>query len=577
MSEVISNPLLSLLRDQEMLDDLQLEEINEELNRSGNPVMDIIKDYGYMDVESMLQVVSGYLGAEVMQVNPGMVTDELKEMLNSETAQAYQCVPVGLEDEMLKVAFVDPLDPSKVDELGYVVPLPIQTVLADPAQVTQCLSEAYAAEGGGASTVQIESGIADILSQMDAEADVDAAEVGDVVEDGALDLTSDEDEMPVVKFVNLVLLQAVQDRASDIHFEPFEEEFKIRYRVDGALYEMTPPPLHLAMPVASRLKIMANLDISERRMPQDGRISCSIGGRQVDLRLSTLPTAFGESVVLRVLDRSAVSLELEHLGFPDSVSDYVQQAIKQPNGIFVVTGPTGCGKTTTLYSCLRRINKTDHKLLTVEDPVEFDIEGIMQVPVKESVGMTFAKALRAFLRQDPDVIMVGEMRDLETSQIAIQASLTGHLVLSTLHTNDAPGAVTRLVDMGVEPFLISSTLMGVLAQRLVRKVCSSCKTPFEPTEQQLNQLKLSPEDIGDKEFYYGSGCGDCNDTGYKGRRGIYELLEVSESIRSLINDRAPTVVVRQKAVEDGMITLREDGLRSIFTGDSSVEEILKYT
>ena len=478
-----------------MLDDLQLEEINEELNRSGNPVMDIIKDYGYMDVDSMLQVVSGYLGAEVMQVNPGMVTDELKEMLNSETAQAYQCVPVGLEDEMLKVAFVDPLDPSKVDELGYVVPLPIQTVLADPAQVAQCLSEAYAAEGGGASTVQIESGIADILSQMDAEADVDAAEVGDVVEDGALDLTSDEDEMPVVKFVNLVLLQAVQDRASDIHFEPFEEEFKIRYRVDGALYEMTPPPLHLAMPVASRLKIMANLDISERRMPQDGRISCSIGGRQVDLRLSTLPTAFGESVVLRVLDRSAVSLELEHLGFPDSVSDYVQQAIKQPNGIFVVTGPTGCGKTTTLYSCLRRINKTDHKLLTVEDPVEFDIEGIMQVPVKESVGMTFAKALRAFLRQDPDVIMVGEMRDLETSQIAIQASLTGHLVLSTLHTNDAPGAVTRLVDMGVEPFLISSTLMGVLAQRLVRKVCSSCKTPFEPTDQQLNQLKLSPETI----------------------------------------------------------------------------------
>lgn len=560
-----------------MLDDLQLEEINEELNRSGNPVMDIIKDYGYMDVDSMLQVVSGYLGAEVMQVNPGMVTDELKEMLNSETAQAYQCVPVGLEDEMLKVAFVDPLDPSKVDELGYVVPLPIQTVLADPAQVSQCLSEAYAAEGGGASAVQIESGIADILSQMDAEADVDAAEVGEVVEAGALDLNSDEDDMPIVKFVNLVLLQAVQDRASDIHFEPFEEEFKIRYRVDGALYEMSPPPLHLAMPVASRLKIMANLDISERRLPQDGRISCNIGGRQVDLRLSTLPTAFGESVVLRVLDRSAVSLELEHLGFPDSVSDYVKQAIKQPNGIFVVTGPTGCGKTTTLYSCLRRINKTDHKLLTVEDPVEFDIEGIMQVPVKEAVGMTFAKALRAFLRQDPDVIMVGEMRDLETSQIAIQASLTGHLVLSTLHTNDAPGAVTRLVDMGVEPFLISSTLMGVLAQRLVRRVCSSCKTPFEPTDQQLTQLSLSPEDIAGKEFHYGSGCGDCNDTGYKGRKGIYELLEVSESIRSLINDRAPTVVVRQKAVEDGMITLRQDGLRSIFTGESSVEEVLKYT
>ncbi|MBT5927308.1 MAG: Flp pilus assembly complex ATPase component TadA [Verrucomicrobia bacterium] len=576
MSDVISNPLLALLRDQQMLDDLQLEEINEELNRSGNPVMDIIKDYGYMDVNSMLQVVSGYLGAEVMQIDPSMVTDELKEMLPLETAQAYQCVPVGLEDEMLKVAFVDPLDPSKIDELSYVVPLPLQTVLADPAQVTQCLNEAYGS-GGSSSGIQIESGIADILSQMDAEADIDAAAVGEVVDASALDLNADEDDMPVVKFVNLVLMQAVQDRASDIHFEPFEDEFKIRYRVDGALYEMTPPPLHLAMPVASRLKIMANLDISERRLPQDGRISCNIGGRQVDLRLSTLPTQFGESVVLRVLDRSAVSLELEHLGFPDSVSEYVKQAIKQPNGIFVVTGPTGCGKTTTLYSCLRRINKTDHKLLTVEDPVEFDIEGIMQVPVKESVGMTFGKALRAFLRQDPDVIMVGEMRDLETSQIAIQASLTGHLVLSTLHTNDAPGAVTRLVDMGVEPFLISSTLMGVLAQRLVRKVCSSCKTPFEPTDQQLSQLNLSPHDIGDKEFYYGSGCGDCNDTGYKGRKGIYELLEVSEPIRSLINDRAPTVVVRQKAIEEGMVTLREDGLRSIFTGDSSVEEVLKYT
>jgi len=329
--------------------------------------------------------------------------------------------------------------------------------------------------------------------------------------------------------------------------------------------------------VASRLKIMANLDISERRLPQDGRISCNINGRQVDLRLSTLPTQFGESVVLRVLDRSAVNLGIEHLGFPGPIMDYVQEAIQQPNGIFVVTGPTGCGKTTTLYSCLRKINKTDLKLLTVEDPVEFDIEGIMQVPVKESVGMTFAKALRAFLRQDPDVIMVGEMRDLETSQIAIQASLTGHLVISTLHTNDAPGAVTRLVDMGVEPFLISSTLMGVLAQRLVRTICKDCKTGFEPTEQQIELLSLKPEDVAGKELFYGSGCGECNDTGYKGRKGIYELLRISESVRSLINERAPTVVIRQKAVEEGMITLREDGLRSIFNGDSSIEEVMKYT
>jgi type IV pilus assembly protein PilB len=293
--------------------------------------------------------------------------------------------------------------------------------------------------------------------------------------------------------------------------------------------------------------------------------------------MSTLPTQFGESVVLRVLDRSAVNLDLEVLGLPKHVYEYTAEAIQQPNGIYVVTGPTGSGKTTTLYSCLRKINTIDSKLLTAEDPVEFDIEGIMQVQVNEAVGMTFMKALRSFLRQDPDVIMLGEMRDLETSQIAIQASLTGHLVLSTLHTNDAPGAVTRLVDMGVEPFLISSSLMAVLAQRLVRTICKNCRTPFEPTENQLSLLNLSPHDIGEKVFYYGRGCQNCNDTGYKGRKGIFELLPVTDPVRELINERAPTVVIRQKAVEEGMITLREDGLRGIFDGATTIEEVLKYT
>jgi type IV pilus assembly protein PilB len=340
---------------------------------------------------------------------------------------------------------------------------------------------------------------------------------------------------------------------------------------------MAPPPKNLALSIISRIKIMSNLDITERRLPQDGRISLNLAGRQIDLRVSTLPTAFGESVVLRVLDRSAVNLDITQLGFPKPVYDYVVEAIQQPNGIFVVTGPTGCGKTTSLYSCLRTINTIDSKLLTAEDPVEFDIEGIMQVAVNDAVGMTFGKALRAFLRQDPDVIMLGEMRDLETSQIAIQASLTGHLVLSTLHTNDAPGAVTRLVDMGVEPFLISSTLMGVLAQRLVRTICKKCRTPFEPTESQLAMLNLSPHDIGEKAFYYGRGCSNCNDTGYRGRKGIYELLVVGEAIRRLINERAPTVVMRQKAVELGMVTLREDGLRGIFDGDTTIEEVVKYT
>jgi type IV pilus assembly protein PilB len=374
-----------------------------------------------------------------------------------------------------------------------------------------------------------------------------------------------------------VLYQAVMDRASDIHFEPFEDEFKIRYRVDGALYEMTPPPRHLALPVTSRIKVMANLDIAERRLPQDGRISLSMAGRQIDMRVSTLPTQFGESVVLRVLDRSSVNMELAHLGPPDFVQKYMAETIQQPNGIVIVTGPTGCGKTTTLYSCLRELNSIESKLLTAEDPVEYDVEGIMQVAINEGLGMTFGKALRSFLRQDPDIIMVGEMRDLETSQIAIQASLTGHLVLTTLHTNDAPGAVTRLVDMGVEPFLISSTLLCVLAQRLVRTICKKCRTPFEPTENQLSLLNLSLHDVGEKVFYYGRGCPNCNDTGYKGRKGIFELLPVGEQIRELINQRAPTVVMRQKAVELGMVTLREDGLRGIFDGETTIEEVLKYT
>jgi len=450
--------------------------------------------------------------------------------------------------------------------MGFTVKHQLQLVVADPAAVLQALAKFYPAQSGG--------GYQDILNELGK-----GGEDRDDQDEGpkGSDLSSDANDAPIVKFVNLVLMQAVQDRASDIHFEPFEDEFKIRYRVDGALYEMSPPPKNLASPVTSRLKVMANLNISERRLPQDGRISVNIAGRQVDLRMSTLPTAFGESVVLRVLDRNAVKMELESLGFPQDIYNFTVETINQPNGIFAVTGPTGCGKTTTLYSALRRINTIDAKLLTVEDPVEYDIEGIMQVQTNEGAGLTFMKALRAFLRQDPDIIMIGEMRDLETAQIAIQASLTGHLVLSTLHTNDSAGAVTRLVDMGVEPFLISSTLLGVLAQRLVRRVCVKCRTPFEPTEMQLGQLGLSAHDLGDKTFYYGRGCPTCNDSGYRGRKGIYELLVITDAVRTLINERAPTVVIRQKAIELGMVTLRDDGLRNIYAGDSTVEEVLKYT
>ncbi len=577
MSDIASNPLLGLLQGQALLDDLQLEEVNDEVTKSGKSAFKVIQDFGHLDKDSLLHAIANHMGAMVVDVNDRTVTPELKEIVNDETAKSYQCVPVGMEDGVLQVALVDPLDPSRIDEMGYVIPYPIQLVVADPDAVSSALAASYGGGGDAGGGMDIESGIADILQELGVEADSKTGGGTVAISDEALDISDDEDSAPIVKFVNLVLAQAVQDRASDIHFEPFENEYKIRYRVDGALYEMSPPPKSMSGPIASRIKIMSNLNISESRLPQDGRISVNLGGRQIDLRVSTLPTSYGESVVLRVLDRTAVTLELETLGFPPEILEFTSHAIDQPNGIFVVTGPTGCGKTTTLYSCLRRVNRPGHKLLTVEDPVEFDIEGIMQVPVIESVGMTFAAGLRAFLRQDPDIIMVGEMRDLETSQIAIQASLTGHLVLSTLHTNDAPGTVTRLTDMGVEPFLVSSTLIGVMGQRLVRTICDRCKTPFEPTEQQLGQLGLSPGDVEGKKFAFGRGCGECNDSGYRGRKGIFELLQVTDAIRELINDRSPSVVLKQKAVEEGMITLRDDGLRSVFNGETAIDEILKYT
>lgn len=568
MPEEISNPLLALIHEQGLIDDLQFEEVVGELKRSNTPVTQLLQDFGIMKIDDILHVISTNIGAEVVSIKDREISPELLQLVPAKIARMYHCLPVGVDNGTIQIALADPLDPAKPDEIHFAIKRDIQIVVTDPEEIEKAIERYYGQDDSAGS-------FSDILKEIDADKNISREVVeADVDEKTAQALAN---EVPIVKFVNLVLQQAIQDRASDIHFEPFETEFRIRYRVDGALYEMAPPPKHLALPVISRLKVLANLNISERRLPQDGRINLNILNRQIDLRMSTLPTQFGESVVLRVLDRSSVNLEIESLGFPKYVYDFVTEVIQRPNGIFVVTGPTGCGKTTTLYSALRRVNTIDSKLLTAEDPVEYDIEGIMQVGINEGVGMTFGKALRSFLRQDPDIIMVGEMRDLETAQISIQASLTGHLVLSTLHTNDASGAVTRLVDMGVEPFLISSTLMAVLGQRLVRTICKNCRTPFEPTEAQLELLNLSPHDLGDKVFHYGRGCSVCNDTGYKGRKGIFELLVISDAIRVLINERAPTVVLRQKAVELGMITLRDDGLRSIFEGDTTIEEVVKYT
>ncbi len=556
--------ILDLFIDQGIVQRSQSEDLLTEIANTGKTLPQIMADYGIADQDFYYRTIADSVGADYLDLGEYEVPVEVQRLIPGGTARLLGALPIGESGASIMTVLLDPMDSQVVEDLRFALGRDIQVSVAPSWQIEDRLRKYYGADMAN---------MDDILKELSTVGEIGYGEGGP----SAGDIANEANVPAIIRFVDLILYQAIQDRASDIHFEPFEHEFKIRYRVDGALYEMAPPPRHLALPVISRVKVMANLNIAERRLPQDGRIQRSIADRAVDLRVSTLPTQYGESVVLRVLDRSSVNLDLEALSMPPYIFNYLLATIEKPNGIFIVTGPTGSGKTTTLYACLRKINTVESKLLTAEDPVEYDIEGLMQVPINENIGMTFARVLRAFLRQDPDRIMVGETRDLETAQIAIQASLTGHLVFTTLHTNDSSGAVTRLIDMGVEPFLISSSLEGVLAQRLIRRICTHCRTAYEPKEELLMQMGLSPHEIGDKNFYYGTGCDACNQTGYKGRKGIYELLEITDPIRELINQRAPSIVVKQKAVELGMITLREDGLRSIYDGDTTIEEVLKYT
>ncbi len=550
--------------EQHVLQPSQAEDVLSEAQLNGKTIEQAMVDSGFVDELGFYQTIADGLGADFIDLTEREIAPEILRFIPSGLARLHGVLPLEMSGNTLRVALVDPLDSRAAEDLRFALGKDIQVVVSPTDQIENLIKQYY-----GTDTSSME----EVLKQL--------GEAGELLQlsegDGEAAVEAEANATPIIRFVDLILYQAIQDRASDIHFEPFENEFKIRYRVDGALYEMSPPPRHLALPVISRVKVMANMNIAERRLPQDGRIQKNIAGRGVDLRVSTLPTQFGESLVLRVLDRSIVNLDLEALGMPDYIYNYLLEVINRPNGIFIATGPTGSGKTTTLYSCLRKINTIDSKLLTAEEPVEYDLEGIVQVPVNEAIGLTFARVLRSFLRQDPDRIMVGETRDLETAQIAIQASLTGHLVFTTLHTNDAPGAITRLIDMGVEPFLISSTLEAVLGQRLLRSICRQCRTAYQPNEILLEELGISRQDIGEKQFYYGKGCDACNNTGYKGRKGIYELLKVTDPVRELINERAPTVTLKQKAIELGMVTLRQDGLRSIFAGDTTIEEVLKYT
>lgn len=561
------DPLLDLAISNGIMDAQQAQELREERDRTAKPLRNLIIDAGYVTEDDLLSMMAAYQGCEVVDLSTYEITPDVIRSLPASVARMYNVVPVMMHPGTITLATATLIEPHVMDELMFVLTRDVAFVMAREADVRARVNQFY---GDDSETVN------DMLSKLETIIEQDASlAVDEMADEKGIEQAAGS--APVVRFVSLVLYQAVADRASDIHFEPFEKEFRIRYRVDGALYEMQPPPRRLALPIISRLKVMSNLNIAERRMPQDGRISLTVSGRHIDLRVSCLPTRFGESVVLRVLDRSVVSLDIENIGLPEDVFEALTLDIEKPNGIIIVTGPTGSGKTTSLYACLNRINTIDQKLLTAEEPVEYDIDGIIQVPVNPLTGNTFANVLRAFLRQDPDVMMIGEIRDLESAEIAIQASLTGHLVFSTLHTNDASGAVTRLIDMQVAPYLISSTLEAVLGQRLVRTICTNCKQAYEPDDEVLGRMLLKRPDVVGRSFYYGRGCSMCNGTGYKGRKGLFEYLRLSEPIRMLINDRKPTLFIREKARELGMRTMREDGIRNVLDGYTTVDEVLRYT
>jgi type IV pilus assembly protein PilB len=557
-----SDSIRDLALEFQLVTEAQAAEIWESHLSNGKPFADLLLDAGMTDRGTLLQAIADSLGVPYYATIPEPDA-ELLRLLKPPQAHRYLALPAAVEAGRITLLAKDPFNSSAVGELTFILQKDVEFAVTDPDLIESAIIKAY-----GEPQV---SSMEDLLGEFET---VDALAGGTTTEE---DVANAASQAPIIRFVDLVLQEAVKAKASDIHFEPFEDQFRIRYRIDGSLYEMAPPPKNLAPAVIARVKVMSGLNIAERRIPQDGRIKTTISGRAVDLRVSTLPTQFGESVVLRILDKSVVNLDLANLSMQADIMEGIRELVNRPNGVFIVTGPTGSGKTTTLYSALREVNTEDVKILTAEDPVEYEIEGIMQVPINHQVGLTFAAALRSFLRQDPDTIMVGEIRDLETAQIAIQASLTGHVVLSTLHTNDAPGAITRLIDMGLEPFLISAAVEGILAQRLLRRICKTCKTAYEPDQDTVALLEVDPIEIANKRFYFGKGCPDCNKSGYKGRQGLFELMRVNDPLRALITDKAPTLVLKQKSIEFGMRPLRDDGLRAIFDGQTTIEEVLKYS
>ncbi len=556
-----------ILVDLGFIDDAQLWDILEEARTNGVRVGQVALNRGLITEEQLLQAVAELHGMRLVNLEEEKPTPQAIQMVQQTMAEVYKILPMKYENGVLTVAMADPNNLQALDDLRNFIGLgQVEAVLATPKQLEEAITRAYTGK---------EESIAALIAELNADTSlqVNRRETSIDLES----LTEIAEAAPVRKLINMVLLMAIRDHASDIHFEPFEDEYKMRYRCDGVLYEMVPPPRHLAMAISSRIKVMSNLDIAERRLPQDGRIELNVGGNAVDMRVSVLPTMFGESVVIRVLDRTVVSLDLNKIGMEPELLEKFRHLIHKPNGITLVTGPTGAGKTTTLYSALNELNTIEDKIITTEDPVEYEIEGIIQCPINHEIDLTFASALRAILRQDPDIILVGEIRDLETAQIAIQAALTGHMVFSTLHTNDAASTITRLRDMGVEPFLLTATIEGILAQRLVRKICTNCREEFVPSAEMLMELNLRPADVKGKKFYYGAGCEKCNNLGFRGRTGIYELILVDDNIRDMISAGASTDALRKYVRSTGVPGLREAGLKAIFNGITTIEEVVRET
>jgi len=529
----------------------------------------LLVELGYISERDVLEARAGQAGLPFMSIKDLDLDAATLGALPAEAANTFGVVPIEYQAQgkRLTIAMKDPDNFKAVDDLRLLMGFKVSAVVAPPEEVDAVLKSKYSTAG---------TSIADIYADLGESSAVAAVSGrGDSIDLASLEAAADDNK--VIQLLNLVLLQAIRDKASDIHFEPFEDEFKMRYRIDGVLYEMIPPPKHLALPIVSRVKVMSKLNIAERRLPQDGRIELTIGGAPIDLRVAVLPTMFGESVVMRVLDRSNVQLSLDRVGLRDDELETIRSIIKRPNGIVVVTGPTGSGKTTTLYAALQDLNTPDTKILTAEDPVEYDIDGLIQCQVNMDQELSFARLLRSFLRQDPDIILVGEIRDLETAQIAIQASLTGHLVFTTLHTNDAPSSILRLQDLGVENFLLTATVEAIVAQRLVRRICVHCKEEYAPGEEQLMELALRPQDVAGRTFFRGRGCDQCNRSGYRGRMAIFEIMRMDDTIREMIMQQGSTAVLRAEARRQGMRTLRESGLMGIYEGQTTIDEVVRET